>query len=118
MRKWSSQIMQMSILRWVAGRQLNTFQFETAVLNILKDGKNLRKDFEFFKGSYKKRRHGKYRFINEILYTWYGKCTSANVYPDCPLLQEETMEIKSRLDKEEFAGFIASNEWLDSRKQT
>ena len=118
MRKSSSQIMQMSVLRWVAGRQLSTFQFETAVLNILKDKKNLRKDFQFFKGSYKKRRHGKYRFINEILYTWHGKCTSANVYPDCPLLQEEAMEIKRRLDKEEFAGFTASNEQLGSRKQT
>ena len=28
------------------------------------------------------------------------------------------MEIKRRLDKEEFAGFIASNGWLDSWKQT
>ena len=90
---------------------------KTAVSNILKDGKNLRKDFEFFKGNYKKRRHGKYHVINEILYNWYGKCTSANVYPDGPLLQEEAMEIKRRLDKEEFAGFTASNGWLDSWKQ-
>ena len=28
------------------------------------------------------------------------------------------MEIKRRLDKEEFAGFTASNRWLDSWKQT
>ena len=28
------------------------------------------------------------------------------------------MEIKRRLDKEEFAGFKASNGWLDSWKQT
>ena len=41
---------------------------KTAVSNILKDGKNLRKDFEFFKGNYKKRRHGKYHIINEILH--------------------------------------------------
>ena len=49
---------------------------------------------------------------------WYGKCTSANVYHDVPLLQEEIMEIKRRLDKGEFAGFTASNGWLDSSKQT
>ena len=35
-----------------------------------------------------------------------------------PLLQEEAMEIKRRLDKKEFAGFTASNGWLDSWKQT
>ena len=91
---------------------------KTAVSNILKDGKKLRKDFEFFKSNYKKRRHGKYHVVNEILCNWYGKCTSANVYPDGPLLQEEAMEIKKRLGKEEFAGFTASNGWLDSWKQT
>ena len=52
------------------------------------------------------------------MYNWYGKCTSANVYPDGPLLQEEVIEIKRRLDKGEFAGFTASNGWLDSSKQT
>ena len=83
-----------------------------------KMGKNLRKDFDFFKGNYKKRRHGKYHVINEILYNWYGKCTSANAYPDGPPLQEEALEIKRILDKEEFAGFTAWNGWLDSWKQT
>ena len=91
---------------------------KTAVLNILNDGKNLRKDFKFFNGNYKKRCHGKYHVINEILYSWYGKCTSVNVYPDGPLLQEEGMGIKRRLDKEKLAGFTASNRWLDSWKQT
>ena len=33
---------------------------KTAVSNILKDRKNLQKDFKFFKGNYKKHRHGKY----------------------------------------------------------
>ena len=70
---------------------------KTAVSNILKDGKNLRKDFDNWDN-------------------WYGKCTSANVYPDGPLLEEEAMEIKRRLDKEEFGGFTASNGWLDSWK--
>ena len=83
----------------------------------MKVGKNLRKDFEFFKGNYKKRRYEKYRVINEILYNWCGKCTSANVFPDGLLLQEEAMEIKRRVDKEKFAGFTASNGWLDSLKQ-
>ena len=91
---------------------------KTAVSYILKDRKNLQKDFKFFKGNYKKHPHGKYHVINESLYNWYGKCASANIYPDGPLLQEEAMEIKRRLDKEEFAGFTASNGWLDSWKQT
>ena len=90
---------------------------KTAVSNILKGGKNLRKDFEFFKGNYKKRRHGKYHVINEILCNCYGKYKSGNAYPDGPLLQEEAMEIKRRLNKEEFAGFTPSNGWLDSWKQ-
>ena len=59
---------------------------KTAVSNILKEDKSLRKDFEFFKDNYKKRRYGKYHVINEILYNWYGKCASVNVYPDRPLL--------------------------------
>ena len=66
---------------------------KTAISNILKDRKNLRRDCEFFKGSYKKRRHGKYRVINEILYKWYEKHTSSNVYPDAPLFEEEAMKI-------------------------
>ena len=91
---------------------------KTTVSNILKDGKNLRDDFEFFKGNYKKRRRGKCHVINETLYNWYRKCTSANVYPDWPLLQEEAMGIKRRPKKEKFTGFTASNGWLDSWKQT
>ena len=83
---------------------------KTAVSNILKGGKNLRKDFEFFKGNYKKRRHGKYHVTNEILCNCYGRYKSGNAYPDGPLLQEEAMEIKRRLSKEEFAGFTASAE--------
>ena len=41
---------------------------ETVILNILKDSKNLRRDYEFVKGSYKIRRHGKNHIVNEILY--------------------------------------------------
>ena len=56
----------------------------------------------------KKLRHGKYHVINDILYNWCGKCTNANVYPDGPL-QEEAMEIKKKLGKEELNDFITSN---------
>ena len=73
---------------------------KTAVLKILTDGNKVRK----------------YHVVYEILYNWYGPCTSANVYLDEPLLQQEAMEIKRRLDKES-AGFTASNGWLDSWKQ-
>ena len=87
---------------------------KTAVSNILKDSKNLRRDHEFFKGSYKKRRHGKYHLINEILYTWYGKCASATIYVDGSLLREVAMEIKEKLNKEELNDFNATNGWLES----
>lgn len=91
---------------------------KTAVSNILKNSADLRKDFEFFKGNYKKRRHGKYHTINEILFKWYGKCTAANVYPDGSLLQEEAMEIKKRLNDQQLSDFKASNGWLESWKQS
>ena len=39
---------------------------KTLFSNILTDSKSLRRDYEFFKGSYKKRRHGKYHAIDEI----------------------------------------------------
>ena len=55
---------------------------KAAISNILKNVKNLRRDYEFLKGNYKKCRHGKDHIINEILYKWYGKCTSGNVYLD------------------------------------
>ena len=59
-----------------------------------KQGKTLIKNFEFFKGTYEKRTHGKYHILNEILYNRYGKCLSSNTHPDWALLQEEAMEIK------------------------
>ena len=78
-----------------------------AISNILKQSKYVRRDYEFFKGSYKKRCHGKYHVINEILYKWYTKCTSANLYPDGPLLQEKAMEFAKRPGKEELTDFTA-----------
>ena len=65
----------------------------TAIANILKEGKTLRKDLKFLKGTYKRASHGIYHILNEILYSWYGKCTSSNIYPDGALLQEEGMDI-------------------------
>ena len=66
----------------------------------------------FFKRRYRNRRHRKYHVINEILYKWYGKWTSANVHPYGPLLQEEAIEIAKELEKEELTDFTASNAWL------
>ena len=71
---------------------------KTTISKILKDSNYLRRDHESFKGSYKKCCYGKYQVINEILYKWYGKCTSANVYLDGFLLQEEAMEIAKTLE--------------------
>ena len=78
---------------------------KTAIANILKQGKTMRKDFEFFKGAYRKRHDRKHHILNEMLYNWYGKCARA-------LLQEKAMEIKKILDKEEQNDFTASNGWL------
>lgn len=77
----------------------------------------MRKDFEFFKETYKKRRHGKYHILSEILFNWYRKCRISNIYLDGALLQEEAMGIKKRWDKEELNDFIASNGWLESWKK-
>ena len=46
---------------------------KTAASSILKDGKKLGKEFEFFKDK-KMRRAGQFSLINEAPYKWYGKC--------------------------------------------
>ena len=51
---------------------------KTCIANILKNAETLEKEYEFFKGNYKKLKHGQYHVINEILITWYGRC--ANIY--------------------------------------
>ena len=41
---------------------------KAAASSILKDGKKLRKEFEFFKGNCKTKRAGQFSLINETLY--------------------------------------------------
>ena len=58
------------------------FQIDkTAAAPILKDGKKLRKEFEFFKGNCKTKRAGQFSVLNEILYKWYVKCCATGIYP-------------------------------------
>ena len=40
------------------------------------------------------------------------------MFPDGPMLKEEAILIKERLNKDEFATFAASNGWLEKLKQT
>ena len=89
---------------------------KTMASDIKKNSKKLRKDYETFKGSYKKHREGKYHDINNALYNWYNKCVASNIFPDGALLQEEAMFIKEALQKEELIDFTASNGWLQKWK--
>ena len=91
---------------------------KTCVANIFKNAKTLEKEYEFFKGNCKKLKHGQYHVINEILINWYGKCANSNIFPDGPMLKEEAMLIKERLNRDEMAAFTASNGWLEKFKQT
>ena len=91
---------------------------ETCVSNILRNVKTLQKDYEFFEANYKKFGHGQYHLINETLIAWYKKCASASVFPDGPMLKEEAMLIKERLNKDELATFTASNGLSEKFKQT
>ena len=82
----------------------------------MKDGKKLRKEFEFFKGNCKTKRAGQFSLINETLYKWYGKCCAAGIYPFGSILQEETLKIKESLKDISLDSFIASNGWLEKWK--
>ena len=77
----------------------NQFQIgKTAAATILRDGKKLRKEYEFFKGDCKTKRTGQFMVTNEILYKWYGKCCAAGIYPFGSMLQEEALKIKESLN--------------------
>ena len=75
-------------------------------------------EYELLKGNCKNLRHGQYHLINQILIGWYKKCVSANEFPDGPMLKEEAMLKKERLNKNELATYFASNSWLEKFKQT
>ena len=89
---------------------------KTAASSILKDGKKLRKEFEFFKGNCKTKRVGQFSLINETLYKWYGKCCAAGIYPFRSMLQEEALKIKESLKDSSLDSFTASNGWLEKWK--
>ena len=60
----------------------------TVAANILKLEKSICSQHEIFREKYKKcKRSGKYREINDILYLWYQKCCTSNIYPNCPVLK-------------------------------
>ena len=61
---------------------------KTALSNIMKDIQNLRRDYEFFKGSYKKSRHGKYHVINASLTKKYKNTTSRLQHLDPSIIRK------------------------------
>ena len=90
-----------------------------AANNILKNKQMLREQYEQFHDKTKKCScPGKYKVINDILYEWYQKCCSSNFYPNSPLLKEEAMEIKIKLQNSDLDGFVASDGWLEKWKST
>ena len=63
-------IKQMTNLSWLSKISWTPIQIsiKTAISEFLKDSSNLRRDNEIFQETYKKRHHGKYHVINEVLY--------------------------------------------------
>ena len=57
----------------------------------MKNEASIRKEYEEFKGNLKKKIKSQFNDINEILYEWFKKCCTANIYPDGPMLKEEAM---------------------------
>ena len=69
---------------------------KTCVWNILRNAKNLQREYEFYKGNCKNARYGQYHVINEILIDWYQKC-AAHILESGPMLKEEyKRKIKQR----------------------
>ena len=87
-----------------------------AAATILRDGKKVRQEYEFFKSNCKTKCTGQFMVINEILYKWYGKCCAAGIYPFGSMLQEEALEIKDSLSDSSLDSFTASNGWLEKWK--
>ena len=89
---------------------------KTAASSILKDGKKLRKEFEFFKSTCQTKRAGQFSLINETLYKWYGKCWAAGIYPFGSMLQEKALKTKESLKDSLLDRFTASNGQLEKWK--
>ena len=73
---------------------------KTAAAKIMKDEKKICEQHEMFREKAKKRhRQGKYHTLNEILYEWYKRCCTSNIYPNGAMLKEEAMAIKEQLNQ-------------------
>ena len=82
--------------------------------NALKNEKKIREQHEMFcKKSKKRKRHGKYHKINEILFEWYKRCCASNIYLNGVMLKEEVMAVKEQLQNSDFDDFSDSNDWVD-----
>ena len=69
---------------------------KTCAWNVLRNAKNLQREYEFYKGNCKKARYGHYHVINEILIDWYKKCL-AHILESGPMLKEDyKRKIKQR----------------------
>ena len=64
----------------------------------------------------KRIRNSKFGEMNDLLYQWYRKAVSRNIYPDGPLLKEKAKQIADHLGYTDDS-FSASNGWLDSWKK-
>ena len=92
---------------------------KTAAANILKNEKKIREQHEiFFEKSKKRKHHGKYHRINEILFEWYKRCCASNIYPNVAMLKEDAMAIKEQLQNSDFDDFSTLDGWLDCWKTT
>ena len=88
--------------------------------NLLKNEKTLRTEYENFQGKgfkhINRTSHQKFKPINEILYSWFKKCETSGIYVTGPLLKEEAMNIKEKLNRPELDSFKASDGWLGKWK--
>ena len=76
----------------------------------------LAKGLRVFQGKLQMRCHRNYHVINELLYKWCGKCTSAKVYSEGSLLQGQAMGIAKQMEEEELTHFTASIALLEKWK--
>lgn len=92
---------------------------KTAAAKILKNKDKIRQQHENFHEKTRKRvRYGKYREINEILFEWYKKCCTSNIFPNGVMLKEEAICIKEKLKNSDYDDFGASDGWLDGWKSS